>query len=118
MHASRRSFLTASAALLAAPGWAAQRSSGQGQGQGQRLPDANPPFSAAPMPPPTRSEARLLKSNQEAIKKDIARMSELLAQVQDALNTNASTDVLSLDVLHKTEEIEKLAKQIRSLLKG
>jgi hypothetical protein len=38
--------------------------------------------------------------------------------LQKSLDDSDTKEVLSLDVVHKTDEIERLAKQIRSLVKG
>jgi hypothetical protein len=59
-----------------------------------------------------------LKANQEDIKKDVDRLSELVSELRKGLDDGDTKDVLSLDVIHKTEEIEKLAKQIRGLVRG
>ena len=74
------------------------------------------PFPAdAPVKPDPR---QVLKANQEDIKKDVDRLSELVSELRKGLDDSDTKDVLSLDVIHKTEEIEKLAKQIRGLIRG
>ena len=40
-------------------------------------------------------------------------MSELIDALQKQLKENDTTDILSLDVIRKSEEIEKLAQQVR-----
>jgi len=74
------------------------------------------PFEMAPAPRP--NPRQILKANQEDIKKDVARLTELVSELQKGLDESDTKDVLSLDVLHKTEEIEKLAKQIRGLIRS
>jgi hypothetical protein len=69
----------------------------------------------ASLPKHNREE---LTANQIGIKKDINRMSELVGELQKGLDDNDIKQVLSLDVIHKTEEIEKLAKHIRELVRG
>lgn len=88
-----------------------------------QIPQPRPrsPYGAPPTIPelPGKSNSRgMLKANQEDIKKDIARLSELVSELQKGLDDNDTKDVLSLDVIHKTEEIEKLAKQIRNLVRA
>jgi hypothetical protein len=60
----------------------------------------------------------VMKANQETVKKDVARMAELTQQLQKELENSDSKEVLSLDVLHKSEEIEKLAKQVKDLVRS
>jgi len=45
-------------------------------------------------------------------------MSELVDALQKQLNENDAADILSLDVIRKSEEIEKLAKHVRDLVRG
>jgi hypothetical protein len=60
----------------------------------------------------------LLAANQKNIKKDVARLSEIVQQLQQQLEDYDTKDVLPLDVLKETEEIGKIAKHINSLLRG
>ncbi len=60
----------------------------------------------------------ILESKQKELKKDVARLSEIVEQLQKQLEDNDTKNFLSLDVLRKTEEIEKLAKRIKSLVRG
>jgi len=84
------------------------------------VPAARPPFPNDPtlVPEVPKPDSRTLKANQEAIKKDVARMTELVQQLHDGLDAQDTSEVLSLDVLKKCDEIEKLAKQVRSLVRG
>ena len=45
-------------------------------------------------------------------------MSGLVDELQKDFKENDTTEILSLDVLRKSEEIEKLAKHIRDLVRG
>jgi hypothetical protein len=117
MYPSRRAFIGAALSLAASTAavWATQ--------QGQQGQQSSPPF-APPQPPepvPVRGPKRdraMLKANHEAIAKDVTRMSELVDELQKQLKENDTTDILSIDVLRKSEEIEKLAKQVRGLVRG
>lgn len=60
----------------------------------------------------------ILKANRDAIAKDVTRMSELVDDLQNEFKQNDPTEVLPLDVLRKSEEIAKLARQIRDLVRG
>jgi hypothetical protein len=117
MYRSRRGFLVAAVSGLAATALGQQQ-------QQQPPPPFRPPtrgsFPNDPvaLPDAPKPDSRTLKANQQAIKKDVARMTELVQQLQDGLDASDTKAVLSLDVLKKCEEIEKLAKQVRDLVRG
>ena len=115
MRLSRRVFIAASLSLGASVGrlWAAQ--------QDVPPPQFPPPFPPAEPPESPRNKRRdrvLLKANREAINKDVTRMSDLVDALQKQLKASDTTDVLSLDVIRKSEEIEKLARHVRDLVRG
>jgi hypothetical protein len=118
MSHSRRGFLSAGLTLVAVSAFGAARQMQQQNGPQPQGP-LFPQDSIAPLPPARKPDPRVfLKENQKEIKKDVKRLSEAVAALQKSLDENDTEEVLSLDVLHKTEEIEKLAKHIRSLVKG
>lgn len=45
-------------------------------------------------------------------------MSELIDALQKQLKENDATDILSLDVIRKSQEIEKLARHVHDLVRG
>lgn len=62
-------------------------------------------------------EKRINKARQETLKKDtdqLVKLANELKQYVDKTNEN----MLSLEVLHKAEEIEKLAKTVKDKMKG
>lgn len=63
-----------------------------------------------PVIPKPKEEPK--KTSREKAKSDAAELSTLADQLRDQLN-KINVNVLSLDVIQKTEEIEKLAKQIK-----
>jgi len=114
MCSSRRVFIGASLSFAASAAalWAAQ--------QGPPPSQFPPPFPPEP-PEPPRNQKRdrvILKANREAIVKDVTRMSELVDALQKQLKENDTTSILSVDLIRKSEEIEKLAKQVRDLVRG
>ena len=117
MFRSRRGFLVAAMTSLAATALGRQQ---QQMPQPVRPPNPRNPFPNEPpyLPEVPKPDSRTLKANQEVIKKDVARMTELVRQLHDGLDANNSTDILSLDVLKKCDEIEKLAKQVRNLVRS
>ena len=66
--------------------------------------------------PPANSPARLLKFQHDEIKKWSARLTELATEVEEELDKHGE-NVLPLGTLKKLEEIEKLARKMRSRLK-
>lgn len=114
MYSSRRAFIGASLSLAASTALARAQ-------QGPPPPFPPPPQQQPPPEPPTRNPKRdriILKANRESIGKDLARMSELVDDLQNQFKQNDTTEILSLDVIRKSEEIEKLAKQIKDLVRG
>lgn len=119
MFQSRRGFLGGAVTFVAASAFGAASQLNQPQ-TGSTLPAPRPPEdSTAKFPQPRKPDPRvILKQNEQEIKKDTARLTEVVAELQKALDESDTKEVLSLDVVHKTDEIEKLAKQIRSLVRG
>jgi hypothetical protein len=112
MYLSRRVFIAASLGASVNTVWAAQ------DGPPPQFP---PPFPRPEPPESPRNKKRdraILKANREAVNKDVTRMSELVDALQKQLKESDTTDILSLDVIRKSEEIEKLARHVRDLVRG
>jgi hypothetical protein len=114
MCSSRRAFLGASLSLAASAAtvWAAQQ-----------RPSKEPQFPPTPetptdLPRNPKRDRQMLKANHEAITKDVKRMSDLIDDLQKQLTEHDTTDILSIDVIRKSEEIEKLARHVRDLVRG
>ena len=60
----------------------------------------------------------LLEENQKDIKKNIEKLFQLASQLKEEVEKTDSTAVLSLAMVKKAEEIEKLARQIKDRAKG
>lgn len=60
----------------------------------------------------------ILEANQKEIKKNVEKLYDLASELKAEVEKTDSTHVLSLAMLRKTDEIEKLAKEIRSRAKG
>jgi hypothetical protein len=56
-----------------------------------------------------------LKEKQKNLRRDAGHLLELAQELKDEADKTEEKDVLSLSLIHKAEEIEKLAKQIKSL---
>ena len=66
---------------------------------------------------PKRSK-NVLEQNQKDIKKDIQKLFQLATELKDEVEKTDAINTLSLPLLKKTEDIEKLARQIREKAKG
>jgi len=60
----------------------------------------------------------ILESNQKDIKKSVERLFQLASELKAEVEKTDAVKVLSVVMLRKTEEIEKLAKEIRSRAVG
>ena len=56
----------------------------------------------------------MLEANQKDIKKNVERLYQLASELKAAVEKTDSVQVLSVPLLKKAEEIERLAKAIRS----
>jgi len=68
--------------------------------------------------PSGASRKAMLEQHQKDIKKDIEKLYDLATQLKTEVEKTDATSVLSLGMVKKAEEIEKLAKQIKDHAKG
>ena len=78
--------------------------------QSERYPDRDP----RPKPDPRR----WLAENQKNLRRDANDLLKLAQDLKTEADKTDQTDVLSLSLIHKAEDIEKLAKHIRSLARS
>ena len=117
MDTSRRGFLGSALVLAAAVAAGAAEQGAAPVPSTNTLPDD--PFGPPPSPDrPHFSTRDLLAANQKGIRKDVAQLSDIVQKLQKQLEDNDTKDVLPLDVIRETDEIQKLAKHINSLLRG
>jgi hypothetical protein len=93
--------------------WAAQRPSTPQTGPIMPPPVDNP-FPDAPKIDPKL----ILKHNQQQIHDDVLKLYTLAGELKEQVGKTDSANILSLPVVQKAEEIEKLARQIKNLAKG
>jgi len=121
MKTERRFFLSAIAATLA--GTRALLAGGQGQrrdgpGRVPQIPDASNSTGADDTPLPPRADPKTqLKEDQKALRRDVDRLVQLAKDLKDESDKTPETDVLSLSLVKKVEEIEKLAHQIKDRIR-
>jgi hypothetical protein len=70
------------------------------------------------MTPPKPDPKTILESNQKDIKKSVEKLYQLASELKAEVEKTDAVKVLSVLMLKKTEEIEKLAKEIRSRAVG
>jgi hypothetical protein len=79
---------------------------------------AQPP---TPMPDPSLTPSIntdpkvTLKRNQAQIREDVEKLYALALELRTQVETTETTQVLSLPMIQKAEQIEKLAKQVKTL---
>lgn len=121
MQSNRRIFLRAivPAVVLAGARFAAKPALAFGQQgtstTGRPLPPPQigpPPNQPPPFPKPTMAE---LRKNQREIRKDVDQLFSLAQQLKRQSEKSNAADELSVGLIEKTKQIEKLAKKIRDL---
>ena len=112
MLRDRRAFLAWCTVAWSGAGalFAGQRPQGQSS-HPERPKDDDAPTS---MLPPKAA----LKENEKDIKKDIEKLFQLAGELKAEVEKTDSSVVLSLPLLRKAEEIEKLAREIKNRAKG
>lgn len=95
--------------------------------QGQRHDPGGPPFpnpagaagpDDVPLPPRAADPKVLLKDDQKELRRDVDRLLQLAKDLKDESDKTPETDVLSLSLVKKVEDIEKLARQIKDLIRA
>ena len=117
MHPSRRRLF-----LMVSSGLAAIFTQLRATSAQNPLPPPNPRRDVGdrdetPIPPPGAKKA-VLEQHQKDIKKDIERLYALASELKSEVEKTDATVILSLAMLKKAEEIEKLARQIKDHAKG
>ena len=79
------------------------------------IPKAEPPDPADMAGP---SDKIIMQENSKDIKKDVQKLYELATDLKAEADKTDSEKVLSLKLLRKLDEIERLTKEIRSRTKG
>lgn len=122
MFDTRRRFLMALATVGAIGTLAKQTLSGQSRPSGRPSsgppgdPDATPDGSEV-FPAKSASKA-MLEANEKDIKKNIEKLYQLATDLKSEVEKTDSSQVLSLALLKKADEIERLAHDIKTRAKG
>jgi len=104
--------------LTIASSWAQDGSAAASQGGAQRRnPEITQPSSPAELEMQKRLARQRVQERFAQIKKDTDHLLELATQLKKSVD-EASDQTLSLEVIRKAEQIEKLAKQVRQKMAG
>ena len=93
---------------------------GLSAGPPQEFPRKPQPIELPPpdFPNPPSSERRTPEEDRKDTRKKVDRLFQLAAEMKADVDKTDSTNVLSLELLKKAKEIEKLAHEIRKRSKG
>jgi hypothetical protein len=121
MKLRRRALLSGIGAALAAA--AALPAATQGQRHDPTAPPFPNPAGAAgpddvPLPPRATDPKVMLKDDQKELRRDVDRLLQMAKGLKDESDKTPETDVLSLSLVKKVEDIEKLAHQIKDLIRA
>jgi hypothetical protein len=121
MHDTRRDFLsllTGAGTLTALTAFALD-SHAQAKPQGGQQPPEPRPTVDDPDSVPMKSPAKaMLEANEKDIKKNIEKLYQLATDLKAEVEKTDSSQVLSLALVKKADEIEKLAHDIKNRAKG
>jgi hypothetical protein len=128
MDADKRNFLTAMIPMALSLRLGLFCSTGFADAQ-STLP-ARPDSAQSPGPPkieqtmpeeikPNSKEAKeILKQNQRQIQDNVEKIYKLAEELKDEVEKTDASNTLSLPMVQKAEQIEKLAKQVKNLARG
>ena len=111
---ARRDFLTRIVSVVVPAGVVAFLPSAQARPKPPQNPQPKEEDPSAPKPDPKL----ILEANQKEIKKNVEKLYDLASELKAEVEKTDSVHVLSVAMLRKTDEIERLAKEIRSRAKG
>ena len=121
MTTGRRGFLSGVAAALAAAHAAvveAQRRGGPPI-RGPQFPDASGSSGSEESQPLTKTDPRrALREEQKELRKNVDRLLQMVKELKEESDKTPETDILSLSLVKKAEDIEKLARQIKEKIRS
>jgi hypothetical protein len=85
--------------------------------QARPYPNGRDPNAPTPEERTSLDPVAIQRANQIELRKDVAKLYDMVADLKDQLDKTDSAATLSLSLLKKTQQIEKLAKQINQLAK-
>jgi hypothetical protein len=89
-----------------------------GPPQSQGIPGAGSGKDDSPLPAAATDPKIMLKQHQQQIHDDVEKLFALATELKDEVEKTETEHVLSLPMIQKAEQIEKLAKQVKNLARG
>jgi hypothetical protein len=68
--------------------------------------------------PNSKETKEILKQNQKQIAENVEKIYSLAGELKDEVEKTDAANTLSLPMIQKAEQIEKLAKQVKNLARG
>jgi len=78
----------------------------------------NPAEAAAAKPDSQNAKRSALLQNEKAFRTEVALLYQLAAELKQEVDKTATTEIFSVQMYKRTQEIEKVAKQLRARAKG
>jgi hypothetical protein len=85
---------------------------------GGRVPTPSDTIPDPSAQPPALDPKKIQERNQKTILQDVEKLYKLAGELKDEVEKTDSTSTLSLSMVQKAKDVEKLAKQIASLAMG
>ena len=118
METGRRSFLSSIVVALVGVKDQFAPQTRQGPIPHSQIPDASGSAGPPDMPVPRRDPQEELRQNQKNLRRDADHLLHLAQELKEEADKTEQTDVLSISLVHKAEEVEKLAKHIKGLVRA
>jgi hypothetical protein len=84
-----------------------------------QIPDASSPTGQDDTPLPPRADPKTaLKEEQKELRRSVDKLLQMVKDLKDESDKTPETDVLSLSLVKKAEDIEKLARQIKERIRA
>ena len=82
-------------------------------------PDGRDPSAPPALDPPSRVNPKAIEmENQKELRANVAKLYDMVVELRDQVEKTDANSTLSIPVMKKAQQIEKLAKQIKNLAKG
>jgi len=118
METGRRSFLSSIVVTLMGVKGQFAAQTRQGPTPRGQIPDASGSAAPPDMPVQRRDPQEELRENQKNLRRDADHLLQLAQELKDEADKTEQTNVLSLSLVHKAEEVERLAKHIKGLARA
>ena len=82
-------------------------------------PDGRDPSAPAALDPPSRVNPKAIEmENRKELRANVAKLYDMVVELKDKVEKMDANSTLSIPVMKKAQQIEKLAREIKNLVKG